>query len=588
MGESETTMKRIEKESFEMSEKHEIDDDSKLIYRGWKVMPYIIGNETFEKLGAIGTLLNLLVYLTTVFNLNNVTATNIINIFNGSTNVATLLGAFVSDTYFGRYNTLGFCIITSFLGLLAIQLTAVFKNLHPPSCAKESSTCIGPTVGQMTFLFSGFCLLLIGAAGIRPCNLAFGVDQFNPKTESGKKGINSFFNWYYFTFTFAQMISLSLIVYVQSSVSWAIGLGIPAALMLLACVLFFMGDKLYVKVKPSGSPIKSIVQVLVVTVKKRRVKLPAQHPMLSLFDYVPSKCDYPKLPHTYQFRVLDKAAMITPQDKINPDGSPADPWSLCSIQQVEELKCLLRVLPICFSGILFFLVVTQQQTVLVFQALQSNRRVGNSNFNIPAASYSVFIMLSTTLWLPIYDRLVIPFLRRFTGKEAGITILQRIGVGIFLSILSMFVSALVETERRHLALTNPIGVQPRKGAISSLSGFWLVPQLILAGLSEAFSSVGLTEFYYKQFPDNMKTIAGSLFFCGLAGSSYLSAFLVSVVHKTTSKSATGNWLSEDLNKGRLDYFYYLIVAIEVFNFGYFLICSKWFKYRETTSSISSA
>ncbi|CAI8596829.1 unnamed protein product [Vicia faba] len=187
-------------------------------------------------------------------------------------------------------------------GLLAIQLTAVFKNLHPPSCAKESSTCIGPTAGQMTFLFSGFCLLLIGAAGIRPCNLAFGVDQFNPKTESGKKGINSFFNWYYFTFTFAQMISLSLIVYVQSSVSWAIGLGIPAALMLLACVLFFMGDKLYVKVKPSGSPIKSIVQVLVVAVKKRRVKLPAQHPMLSLFDYVPSKCDYPKLPHTYQFR----------------------------------------------------------------------------------------------------------------------------------------------------------------------------------------------------------------------------------------------------------------------------------------------
>ncbi|KAI5416839.1 protein NRT1/ PTR FAMILY 2.11 [Lathyrus oleraceus] len=588
MGEIETTMKEIEKESFEISEKHEVDDDPKIIYRGWKVMPYIIGNETFEKLGAIGTLVNLLVYLTTVFNLKNITATNIINIFHGSTNFATLLGAFFSDTYFGRYNTLGFCTITSFLGLLVIQLTAVFKNLHPPACSKESSTCIGPSAGQIFFLFSGFFLLLIGAAGVRPCNLAFGVDQFNPKTDTGKKGINSFFNWYYFTFTFAMMVSLTLIVYVQSNVSWAIGLGIPAALMLLACVMFFMGDKLYVKVKPNGSPIKSIVQVLVVGVKKRRLKLPSQHPMLSLFDYMPSKCDYPKLPYTYQFRVLDKAAMITPRDKINPDGSAADPWSLCSIQQVEELKCLVRVLPIFFSGILFFLVVTQQHTVLVFQALQSNRRVGNSNFNIPAASYSVFIMLSTTLWLPIYDRLVIPFLQRFTGKEAGITILQRIGVGIFLSILSMFVSALVEKQRRHLGLTNPIGIQPRKGAISSMSGFWLVPQLIIAGLSEAFCAVGLTEFYYKQFPENMKTIAGSLFFCSMAGSSYLSAFLVSVVHKTTSNSATGNWLSEDLNKGRLDYFYYLIAAIELFNFGYFLMCSKWFKYRETSSSISNA
>lgn len=87
------------------------------------------------------------------------------------------------------------------------------------------------------------------------CNLAFGTDQFNPNTESGKKGINSFFNWYYFTFTFAVMISVTFIVYIQSSVSWAIGLGIPAGLMLLACVLFFWGTKLFVKVKPDGSPI---------------------------------------------------------------------------------------------------------------------------------------------------------------------------------------------------------------------------------------------------------------------------------------------------------------------------------------------
>ncbi|XP_045787820.1 protein NRT1/ PTR FAMILY 2.9-like [Trifolium pratense] len=585
-----TTMKtiEIEKESMEISEKHETNDDPKTIYRGWKVMPFIIGNETFEKLGAIGTLANLLVYLTTVFNMKNIEAANMLNIFSGSTNFATLLGAFFSDTYFGRYNTLAFCTITSFLGLLAIQFTAVFKNLHPPHCAKESATCKGPTTGQMAFLISGFALLLIGAAGIRPCNLAFGVDQFNPKTDSGKKGINSFFNWYLFTFTFAQMVSLTLIVYIQSNVSWAIGLGIPAILMLIACVLFFMGGKLYVKVKPSGSPITSIIQVLVVAVKKRGLKLPAQHPMLSLFDYVPPKCVNYKLPYTYQFRALDKAAMLTPQDKLNQDGSAADPWSLCSIQQVEELKCLIRVLPIWFAAILYHLVIVQQNTLLVFQAIQSDRRVGNSNFKIPAASYSVFLMLSMTLWLPIYDRLVVPFLQRYTGKDGGITILQRIGVGMFLALLSILVSGIVETKRRHLALTSPIGMQPRKGAISSMSGFWLVPQLTLAGLAETFTAVGQIEFYYKQFPENMKSIGGSLFYCGMAGSSYLSAFLISVVHRTTSESATGNWLPEDLNKGRLEYFYFMIAGIEVLNFVYFLICSKWYKYRETGgSSISS-
>ncbi|KAL5183356.1 Protein NRT1/ PTR FAMILY 2.11 [Glycine soja] len=578
------TVLAMEKGSMENNEKHVTENDPKIDYRGWKAMPFIIGNETFEKLGAIGTLANLLVYLTTVFNLKNITATNIINIFNGSTNFATFIGAFLSDTYFGRYKTIGFCTFTSFLGLLVIQLTAVFKNLHPPHCGKEMKTCKGPTAGQMAFLVSGFGLLLIGAAGVRPCNLAFGADQFNPNTDSGKKGINSFFNWYFFTFTFAQMVSLTLIVYVQSNVSWAIGLGIPAALMLISCVVYFMGSKIYVKVEPSGSPIAGIVQVFVVAVKKRSLKLPAEHPMLSLFNYVPPMSVNSKLPYTFQFRLLDKAAIVTPKDKIKPDGSAADPWNLCSIQQVEEAKCVVRVLPIWFAAIVYHLVIVQMHTLLVFQALQSDRRLGSSNFKIPGASFNVFLMLSMTLWLPIYDRIVVPFLCRITGKEGGITLLQRMGIGIFISALCMIVAGVVEEHRRSLALTNPIGVQPRKGAISSMSGLWLIPQLSLAGLSESFTAVGQVEFYYKQFPENMRSIAGSLFYCGMAGSSYLSTLLISIVHNTSEKSATGNWLPEDLNKGRLDFFYYMIAALEIMNLGYFLLCSKWYKYKEIGSS----
>ena len=153
----------------------------------------------------------------------------------------------------------------------------------------------------MAFLFVGFVLLVVGAAGIRPCNLAFGADQFNPNTESGKKGINSFFNWYFFTFTFAQMVSLSLIVYIQSNVSWAIGLGIPAALMLFSCVVYYMGSKSYVKVKATGSPATSIIRVIVVAVKKRQLNLP-EYPLGSLFDYMPPQSINSKLPHTCQFR----------------------------------------------------------------------------------------------------------------------------------------------------------------------------------------------------------------------------------------------------------------------------------------------
>ncbi|KAI3785717.1 hypothetical protein L1987_44842 [Smallanthus sonchifolius] len=91
------------------------DDEPQINYWGVKAMPFIIGNETFEKLGAIGTISNLLVYLTTVFNMKSITATTLLNIFNGTTNFSTLIGAFLCDTYFGRYKTLGFASIASFL-----------------------------------------------------------------------------------------------------------------------------------------------------------------------------------------------------------------------------------------------------------------------------------------------------------------------------------------------------------------------------------------------------------------------------------------------------------------------------------------
>ncbi|XP_065876850.1 protein NRT1/ PTR FAMILY 2.11-like [Euphorbia lathyris] len=556
----------------------EQQQEGKLKYRGWKAMPFVIGNETFEKLGAIGTLANLLIYLTTVFNMKSITAATIINIFNGTANFGTLIGAYLCDTYFGRYYTLGFASSMSFLGLLVIQLTAAVPKLHPSHCENNSTSCKQATVGQLAFLGAGFVLMIIGAGGVRPCNLAFGLDQFNPNTLSGKRGRDSFFNWYFFTFTFAQMVSLTLIVYIQANVSWAIGLGIPAILMLISCALFFLGTKIYVRVKANGSPLTSVAQVITVAIKKRRLKTAVDQPWLSLFNYIPPDSINAKLSYTDQFSFLNKAAIKTEEDKINPDGSPADPWKLCSIQQVEEVKCLARVMPIFISAVIFYIAIVQQNTYAVFQAVQSDRSLGR-HFKIPAASYTVFLMLTFTIFIPIYDRIFVPFIYRITKKEGGITLLQRIGIGIVFSTLSMLVSAIVERQRRTISLTKPtLGIAPRRGEISSMSGLWLIPQLGLAGLAEAFGAIGLTEFYYKQFPENMKSMAGALFFCGNAGSSYMSSFLITIVHRTTK--GNGDWLAEDLNKGRLDYYYYMIFGIGVLNFGYFMLCAKWYKYRE--------
>ena len=184
--------------------------------------------------------------------------------------------------------------------MLILTLTAGISKLRPPKC-DQGEKCVGPSLVQLAVLLCSFGLLVIGAGGIRPCNLAFGADQFNPYTKAGREGINSFFNWYYFTFTIAMMISSTFIIYIQSNVSWSLGLAIPAILMFLACALFFLGTRLYVKVMPEGSPFTSIAQVLVVAFRKRGLKQP-EDPKMSLFNPPHVSSLVSKLPYSDQFR----------------------------------------------------------------------------------------------------------------------------------------------------------------------------------------------------------------------------------------------------------------------------------------------
>ncbi|KAJ3687088.1 hypothetical protein LUZ61_016252 [Rhynchospora tenuis] len=528
----------------------------------------------------MGTMANQQVYLTTVFQMKNVAAVTMLNIAAGTAAMAPLLGAFLSDNYIGRYATLAFASLASLLGMVLLTLTAAITKLHPPTCTQPQE-CQGPTPFQMFVLFSAYFLLIIGAGGIRPCNLAFGVDQFNPNMDSGRRGISSFFNWYYCTFTCAVMVSSTVIVYVQSNISWAIGLGIPAVLMVLSCIAFFIGTKLYVIVKPQGSPFTGFVQVPVAAFKKWWVKI-SELPEKELFDppYLSSLAT--KLLHTNQFKFLDKAAVVTSEDKIKSNGEAADPWRLCTMQQVEIVKCFIRIIPIWFSCVLFYIPLSQHNNFTVYQAQQMDCRLGHRGFQIPAGSFVVFNMLTLTVWIPIYDRLIVPQLRKITKHEEGITVLQRMGVGIAISILGMVVSALIEQRRRYIALhKQPQEVASTSWTISSMSSFWLLPQLILFGLCEAFNMIDQTQFFYHQFPENMKSVGMAVFFLGQAVSNYTSGILVMTVHKVTGRKGSRNWLSQDLSKGRLDLFYLTVAGLGMFNLVYFIVCAKYYRSNGT-------
>ncbi|KAK3427971.1 hypothetical protein EUGRSUZ_F04093 [Eucalyptus grandis] len=180
--------------------------------------------------------------------------------------------------------------------------------------------------------------------------------------------------------------------------------------------------------------------------------------------------------------------------------------------------------------------------------------------------------------VPLYETLFVPITRRLTGRDSGISPLQRVGIGLFIASFSMVSAALVEKKRRDSALQHH----------ETLSIFWIAPQFLIFGLSEMFTAVGLIEFFYKQSVEGMQSFLTAMTYCSYSFGFYLSSLLVSLVNKitSTSSSSVGGWLSDnDLNKDRLDLFYWLLAALSFINFLNYLFCSLW--YSNKLSPLSS-
>ncbi|GAB4839935.1 hypothetical protein Ancab_020645, partial [Ancistrocladus abbreviatus] len=99
------------------------------------------------------------------------------------------------------------------------------------------------------------------------------------------------------------------------------------------------------------------------------------------------------------------------------------------------------------------------------------------------------------------------------------------------------------------------------------------------GFVEAFNFIRQIEIYNQQFPENMRSIAASLFFCTIARANYLSSLVVSLVHGLMGRNGKPDCLTNDINQGRVDYFYYLLAGLGVINLVYFVLCARKYKYK---------
>ncbi|KAM0041114.1 putative proton-dependent oligopeptide transporter family, PTR2 family proton/oligopeptide symporter [Helianthus debilis subsp. tardiflorus] len=517
---------------------------------GWVPAALILGIEICERLSTMGIAVNLVTYLGGTMHLSSSASANVVTDFMGTSFLLCLLGGFLADTFLGRFKTIVIFASIQTLGTCALALSTKLPQLKPPPC-HSSEHCKEANGLQMGILYLALYLIAIGTGGLKSSVSGFGTDQFDEKNEEEKTQMAYFFNRFFF------FISLGTLM---------------ACTVLVAILVLLYGTKRYRYKKSQGSPIVQILQVIVGAIKKRRMNLPYDSGLL--YENTPEGS---RIHHTNQFRCLDKAAIVAEGDFEKNSSNAHNPWKLCTLTRVEEVKMMIRLLPVWATTILFWTTYAQIITFSVEQAATMHRTV--AGFQIPAGCLTVFFVLAILLTCAFYDCLIIPLWKKWKGTP-GFTDLQRIALGLALSTLGMAAAAVFEVKRLSVAKHHPVSTSEPL----PISVFILIPQFFLVGSGEAFIYTGQLDFFITRSPKGMKTMSTGLFLTTLSLGFFMSSLLVSIVKKVTGHNGGSGWLANNINNGRLDLFYGLLTVLCSINFLVYLVCAAWCKKEKDQSS----
>ncbi|XP_010264234.1 PREDICTED: protein NRT1/ PTR FAMILY 6.3-like [Nelumbo nucifera] len=547
---------------------------------GWTSAAMILGVELCERLTTLGIAVNLVTYLTGTMHLGNATSANNVTNFLGTSFMLCLLGGFIADTFLGRYLTVAIFATVQATGVTILTISTIVPSLRPPKCT-AGEVCVQASGLQLTVLYLGLYLTALGTGGLKSSVSGLGSDQFDESDPKERAQMTNFFNWFFFFISIGSLAAVTILVYIQDNLGRHWGYGICVSAILLGLLVFLSGTRRYRFKKLASSPLTQVATVFVAAWRKRKMELPSDPSLL--YDVGNSVNDGQKrkkqrLPHSKQFRFLDKAAIKDPngQTQSGSWNTVENRWSLSTLTDVEEVKIVIRMMPIWATTIMFWTVYAQMTTFSVSQATTLNRHLGRS-FLIPAASLTVFFVGSILLTVIVYDRVIVPVTRRLFNNPRGLTPLQRIGIGLVMSALAMVAAALTELKRLRAARSN--GLTDNPTAEIPLSVFCLIPQFFLVGCGEAFTYIGQLDFFLRECPKGMKTISTGLFLSTISLGLFFSSFLVSLVHKLTGNGRP--WLSDNLNQGKLYNFYWLLAGLSLLNFGLYLVCARWYVYKDT-------
>ena len=474
----------------------------------------------------------------------------------------------------------------------------------------------GPRPGPF---FAAMYVIALGTGGIKPNVSTFGADQFDDADPTDAAEKERFFGWFYWAINLGAALAFTVIAYLCQNVSFAVGYAVPAAAMGLAILVFLAGTPRYRHAPPPGKDGKGgsvlgsaagIVGAAAAAGLRRACgkrggggggggggALGREGEGHSLEPSTPAPAGGGSSSSSSSSSTAAAAASASTDASLSlgwfgaaaasrggafADRRVADVWSVC------------RLAPFLALLALYWAVYSQMSTTFFLQACQMDLRVGPwlggrvPAFEMPIAALNLFDTIAVLLVIPLCDRVLFPALRRRWGLR--LSMLQKVGGGFVLAVASMVAAAVLEVVRVGRAnaglLTptpNPCFDTHKHGAVAgtgaaaaaprnvvALSVLWQVPQFFLIGTSEVLSSITAMEFFFAEAPASMRSLCAALNLSTSALGSLLVALTVPLARA---------WLPDDLNKGRLAAYYWVLAAAMLANLALFVAQARAYRYR---------
>lgn len=350
---------------------------------------FIVVNEFCERFSYYGMKAVLTLYFVSYLKWDKDLSTAIYHAFGSLCYFSPILGAIIADSWLGKFKTIIYLSIVYVIGHVVKSVGAI------------------PTVGDLNAHIAlsmiGLILIAIGTGGIKPCVAAFGGDQFDEEHVTERR---KFFSVFYMSINAGSLLSTIITPILRSDVQcfgddcYALAFGVPAALMVVALVVFIGGSGLYKRNPPEGNVLLEVCNCIGYAIKNRwRGK------------YGEKKKHW-----------LDWA-----DDKY-------------SKRLIQEIKMVLRVLVLYIPLPMFWALFDQQGSRWTLQATRMNLAFGTA-FSIEPDQMQMLNALLVLIFVPIFDLIIYPLV---SCCKIRITPLRKMAAGMIFAGLAFVSATLVE------------------------------------------------------------------------------------------------------------------------------------------------